>query len=85
MTLHLRDAKNLPRQARDGLVTSLLRDRAGQQLTDQPCRVYRLSAAALQTMKRDEPDVAADFYEFMVRIVAERVVNCNKSIRALSE
>ena len=36
-------------------------------------------------MKNKEPDVAADFYEFMVRILAERVVNCSKTIRTLSE
>jgi len=36
-------------------------------------------------MKDKEPDVAADFYEFMVRVLAERVVNSNKIIRTLSE
>ena len=54
-------------------------------VTNEPCLVYRLSASSLDRMKRDEPEVAADFYQFVTRVLAERVVNCTKSIRALSE
>ncbi|MBC8097097.1 MAG: SLC26A/SulP transporter family protein, partial [Akkermansiaceae bacterium] len=59
--------------------------RTASVIANEECLVYRLSASALQRMKGEEPHVAADFYEFMVRILAERVVNCNKTIRTLSE
>jgi hypothetical protein len=54
-------------------------------VTNEEGLVYLLSTAALERMKKKEPDVAADFYEFMVRVLAERVVNSNKIIRTLSE
>ena len=59
--------------------------RTASVITNQPCLVYQLSASALNRMKREEPHVAADFYDFMTRILAVRVVNCNKIIWALSE
>jgi len=59
--------------------------RTASVVTNKECLVYRLSASALERMKDKEPDVAADFYEFMVRVLAERVVNSNKIIRTLSE
>jgi sulfate permease, SulP family len=47
--------------------------------------VYRLSADSLRRLKAEDPHLAADFHEFLVRYLAERVVNCNRAIRAMSE
>ena len=59
--------------------------RTASVVTETDCVVHRLSAEALQRMRREEPEVAADFHEFLVRYLAERIVNCNKTIRALAE
>ena len=59
--------------------------RTASVVTNKECLVLRLSASALEKMKAKEPALVSDFYEFMVKILAERVVNCNKTIRTLSE
>jgi SulP family sulfate permease len=59
--------------------------RTASVVVEKPCVVYELSADALQRLKREAPEVAAEFHEFLVRYMAERIVNCNKTIRALAE
>lgn len=59
--------------------------RTASVIVERPSVAYRLSAAALAQMKRTDPDVAGEFYEFLVRYMAERIVNCNRTIRALAE
>jgi hypothetical protein len=48
-------------------------------------RVFRLSAASLREMKEQDPALAAQFYEFMTHFLAERVVSCNRVIRAFMD
>lgn len=36
-------------------------------------------------MKHRDPEVAGESYEFLVRYMAKRIVNCNRTIRALAE
>ena len=47
--------------------------------------VYCLSDASLQQLKHEQSQVAADFYEFLSRFLAERVVNTTKSLRVLTD
>jgi SulP family sulfate permease len=59
--------------------------RTASVVVELPSVAYRLSASSLAEMKRVDPDVAREFYEFLVRYMAERIVNCNRTIRALAE
>jgi SulP family sulfate permease len=54
-------------------------------VTEAPCTIYRLSAEALHKMEREDPALAAAFHEFMVRVLAERVTQQNRTLRALVE
>ncbi len=54
-------------------------------VTEEPCVIYRLSAEALQKMERENSVLASAFHEFMVRILAERVTQQNRTLRALVE
>jgi SulP family sulfate permease len=54
-------------------------------VTEEPCTIYRLSAKALHKMEREDPALAAAFHEFMVRVLAERVTQQNRTLRALVE
>jgi SulP family sulfate permease len=59
--------------------------RTASVVVEKPCVAYRLSAEGLRRMKQDDPEVAGEFHEFLVRYMAERIVNCNKSLVALAE
>jgi SulP family sulfate permease len=54
-------------------------------VTEEPCTIYRLSSEALQKMERENPALASAFHEFMVRVLAERVTQQNRTLRALVE
>ena len=54
-------------------------------IVNRPASVYCLSDVALQQLKRERPDVAADFYEFLSRFLSERVINATKSLRVLAD
>jgi len=54
-------------------------------VTEEPCTVYRLSAEALHKMEQEKPALASAFHEFMVRVLAERVTQQNRTLRALIE
>jgi SulP family sulfate permease len=54
-------------------------------VTEEPCVIYRLDAKALHRMEQENPAVAAAFHEFMVRVLAERVTQQNRTLRALVE
>ena len=54
-------------------------------VTEEPCVIYRLSDVALQKMEKENPVLAAAFHEFMVRVLAERVTQQNRTLRALVE
>ena len=54
-------------------------------VTEEPCVVFRLSADALLRMQKENPALASAFHEFMVRVLAERVTQQNRTLRALVE
>lgn len=59
--------------------------RVASVVTEEPCVILRLSAEALKRMQRDDPALASAFHEFMVRVLAERVTQQNRTLRALVE
>jgi SulP family sulfate permease len=54
-------------------------------LTEEPCVILRLSASALERMQKENPRLASAFHEFMVRVLAERITQQNRTLRALVE
>ncbi|HEX4139719.1 MAG TPA: SulP family inorganic anion transporter [Candidatus Methylacidiphilales bacterium] len=59
--------------------------RVASVVTEEPCVILRLSAESLQRMQRENPALASAFHEFMVRVLAERVTQQNRTLRALVE
>lgn len=59
--------------------------RSASVVTDSPVSYFLLTDSALRKLKGDRPDVAADFYEFLSRLLAERVINTNKTLRSLRD
>ena len=47
--------------------------------------VHRLSAQSLKEMQEKDPEIAALFHEWIVRLLAERIVDNNRMIEALME
>jgi len=47
--------------------------------------VYRLSAEALERMRKQDPEVAALLHEWIARLLAERVAASNRTIEALMD
>ena len=47
--------------------------------------VYRLSAEALERMRKDDPEVAALLHEWIARQLAERLAASNRTIEALMD
>jgi SulP family sulfate permease len=54
-------------------------------VTEEPCVIYRFSGESLQNMEKENPVLASAFHEFMVRVLAERVTQQNRTLRALVE
>lgn len=54
-------------------------------VTEEPCIIYRLSLEALHKMEQENAALASAFHEFMVRVLAERVTQQNRTLRALVE
>jgi SulP family sulfate permease len=54
-------------------------------VTEEPCVIYRLNAESLHKMEQENPALASAFHEFMVRVLAERVTQQNRTLRALVE
>ena len=52
-------------------------------VTEEPCVIYRLDVEALHRMEQEKPALASAFHEFMVRVLAERVTQQNRTLRAL--
>ena len=57
--------------------------RVASVITEEPCRFYRCREEDLRRMEREAPALASAFHEFMVRILAERVTQQNRTLRAL--
>jgi SulP family sulfate permease len=47
--------------------------------------VHRLSAQSLKDMQEKDPEIAALFHEWIVRLLAEHVIDNNRIIEALME
>ena len=54
-------------------------------VTEEPGVILRLSAESLKRMQKENPALASAFHEFMVRVLAERVTQQNRTLRALVE
>jgi len=54
-------------------------------VTEEPCVIYRLNLNSLHRMERENPPLASAFHEFMVRVLAERITQQNRTLRALVE
>lgn len=63
----------------------LQQERTASVIAAHPSVVYRLSAESLKTMQAKDPDVAVQFHEWIVRLLAERISNNNQIIEALME
>ncbi len=58
-------------------------ERSASVVTERPSVVYRLTAATLERMERESSGVAAAFYKHISRLMAERLVINNRTLRAL--
>jgi SulP family sulfate permease len=58
-------------------------ERTATVTANRPTTTYRLDREALERMQREAPELAAAFHGFMCRLLAERLVNTNKTLRAL--
>lgn len=63
----------------------LEQQRVASVTTEEPCILYRLRAGELHRMEQENPALASAFHEFMVRVLAERVTQQNRTLRALVE
>jgi SulP family sulfate permease len=60
-------------------------ERTASVIAARPSVVYRLSAASLKDMQAKDPEVAVQFHEWIVRLLAERISDNNQIIEALME
>ncbi len=57
--------------------------RAASVVTERPSVIYRLRASTLERMEQESSNVAAAFYKHISRLMAERLVINNRTLRAL--
>jgi SulP family sulfate permease len=57
--------------------------RTASVIADFSTTTYRLTRAALAEMKEKEPELAAAFHEYVVRLLSERLVGANRLIEAM--
>ena len=57
--------------------------RSASVIAESPTIAYRLTRAALSEMKEKEPELAATFHEFVVRLLSERLTATNRSLEAV--
>jgi SulP family sulfate permease len=53
--------------------------------SDGPATVFTLSRASYERMRRERPELASAFDEFIIRILANRIDLANRAVAALSE
>jgi SulP family sulfate permease len=51
----------------------------------QPSVVYRLSTSELKRMETEDPGLAVTFQNYVIRLLAERLVDLNRTLEALSD
>jgi SulP family sulfate permease len=54
-------------------------------VTEQPCSVYRLTAAALDRMRSEDPSLALALHQYLVRLLAERLTTTSNMLRGYQE
>jgi sulfate permease, SulP family len=52
-------------------------------ITDTPVTAYRLTITALAEMKKKEPELAAEFNEFIARLLSERLAATTRTLEAV--
>lgn len=57
--------------------------RTASVIADSECEVYRLTKESLERMEREHPELATDFHRFIIRLLAQRLADSNKTLRAL--
>ena len=57
--------------------------RTASVITDQPTTYFRLTQDTLHEMRRHDPALASALDEFMLHLLAERLVSLNKTVEAL--
>jgi SulP family sulfate permease len=58
--------------------------RSASVIADHKTSAYRLTRRAMQEMKAKDPQLAIAFDEMMLRVIAERLVTTNRTLRALT-
>lgn len=61
----------------------LNQERTASVITREPSVVYRLTKKSLETMEEKNPQTAGTFHRFMVRFLAQRLLDTDKSIKML--
>jgi sulfate permease, SulP family len=56
--------------------------RTADVVTERPSVIYSLTRSNLQRMESDEPDLASAFHDFMVRLLARRLMQTNRTLTA---
>jgi hypothetical protein len=54
-------------------------------VTEADCAVYRLSAQALERMRQDDPALARAGFEFLIRLLSERLTTTSNMLRGFQE
>ncbi|MDA1142670.1 MAG: SulP family inorganic anion transporter [Planctomycetota bacterium] len=57
--------------------------RTASVIAESECEVYRLTKESLERMEREHPELATDFHRFIIRLLAQRLADSNKTLRAL--
>ena len=58
--------------------------RAANVLSDGPATLFTLSRDSFERMRRERPELASTFYEFIVRTLADRIDLANRTVIALT-
>ena len=59
--------------------------RSASVIADHPTTVYCLSGSALGRMRKEAPDIAAEFHRFIACLLAERLVHTNAALKSLQD
>jgi SulP family sulfate permease len=54
-------------------------------VTEADCAVYLLSAQALARMRRDDPELALAFQQYLIRLLAERLTTTSNMLRVFQD
>ncbi len=57
--------------------------RTASVVTTEPTVVYRLTSASLRKMEENNPQTASSFHRFMVRFLAQRLINTDNTLKTL--